>query len=338
MRNEWLAMSTIDTMPPGLTAAVKSPVRVEKVMLPVTAAQTGPQVDVVKEAPAVRASRRRPAARGSPGSCPRSRSRRSTGSCRSAPPYCPSNPRARQRRRRPPRGRRARPLRPRPKAEAVPLSPTFPSRHTAAYHSTQPLAADSPEMSYLPAGSAVTDVHGGRVAGSGRRRRPRFPAGALLRPALALTTVGAASLIAAALALPAEEAQRTEHPLPRDRPDHARTSDRPQRQPAAGHGRLDRRGLGPVPLGRIAPGGATRSPVAGMHLRDADHRQLRRHRLPAGRDDPIDQGCVEFDRAADELAVVGGTGAYLGIRGSFTSQPLGKRTSTRSSDLVRLLR
>jgi hypothetical protein len=49
-------------------------------------------------------------------------------------------------------------------------------------------------------------------------------------------------------------------------------------------------------------------------------------------------GYVEFDRAADELAVVGGTGAYLGIRGSFTSQPLGKRTSTRSSDLVRLLR
>jgi hypothetical protein len=49
-------------------------------------------------------------------------------------------------------------------------------------------------------------------------------------------------------------------------------------------------------------------------------------------------GYVDFDRAPDELAIVGGTGAYLGLRGSFTSRPLGKGTSTRSSDLVRLLR
>jgi hypothetical protein len=49
-------------------------------------------------------------------------------------------------------------------------------------------------------------------------------------------------------------------------------------------------------------------------------------------------GYVEFDRRPDELAVLGGTGAYLGVRGSFTSQPLDRGTPTRSSDRVRLLR
>lgn len=182
----------------------------------------------------------------------------------------------------------------------------------------------------------MTDVHGGRVAGSGRRRRPRFPAGALLRPALALTTVGAASLIAAALALPAEESQRTIRFLEIARTTHARLIDHNgNRQPDMGDSivaasdlfRWDgsRRGARLGHLWRVC---IFATPTTGNCAATAF--------LPDGTIRIV--GYVEFDRAADELAVVGGTGAYLGIRGSFTSQPLGKRTSTRSSDLVRLLR
>jgi hypothetical protein len=49
-------------------------------------------------------------------------------------------------------------------------------------------------------------------------------------------------------------------------------------------------------------------------------------------------GYVDFDREPDELAVIGGTGAYLGMHGEFTSQPLGGGAPTRASDLVHLLR
>jgi hypothetical protein len=174
------------------------------------------------------------------------------------------------------------------------------------------------------------------VARSGRRRRPRRPAGALLRPALALTTVGAASLIAAALALPAEESQRTIRFLEIARTTHARLIDHNgNRQPDMGDSivaasdlfRWDgsRRGARLGHLWRVCifATPTTGNCAATVFLPDGTIRIV---------------GYVEFDRAADELAVVGGTGAYLGIRGSFTSQPLGKRTSTRSSDLVRLLR
>jgi hypothetical protein len=50
------------------------------------------------------------------------------------------------------------------------------------------------------------------------------------------------------------------------------------------------------------------------------------------------QGYVDFDHGPDVVAVVGGTGAYLGARGTFTSQPLGRRDSTRSSGTIRILR
>ena len=142
-----------------------------------------------------------------------------------------------------------------------------------------------PEMSYLPAGSAVTDVHGGRVAGCGRHRRPRRFAGALLRPALALTAVGAASLVAAALALPAGESQRTIRFLEIARTTHARLIDHNHNgQPNIGDSMVvasdlfrwegSRRGARLGHLWRVCI------------LATADHRQLRRHRLPAGRDGP----------------------------------------------------
>ena len=182
----------------------------------------------------------------------------------------------------------------------------------------------------------MTDVHGGRGAGCGRQRRPGRSAGALLRPALTLITVGAASLIAAALALPAGESQRTIRFLEIARTTHARLIDHNgNRQPDIGDSivaasdlfRWDgsRKGARLGHLWRVCifATPTTGNCAATVFLPDGTIRIA---------------GYVEFDRAADELAVVGGTGAYLGIRGSFTSQPLGKRTSTRSSDLVRLLR
>jgi dirigent-like protein len=50
------------------------------------------------------------------------------------------------------------------------------------------------------------------------------------------------------------------------------------------------------------------------------------------------QGYVDFDDGVDELAVVGGTGVFVGNRGTFISQKLGGRDSARSSDTIRLVR
>ena len=174
------------------------------------------------------------------------------------------------------------------------------------------------------------------MAGCGRHRRPRRFAGALLRPALALTAVGAASLVAAALALPAGESQRTIRFLEIARTTHARLIDHNHNgQPNIGDSIVvasdlfrwegSRRGARLGHLWRVCifATPTTGNCAASIFLSDGTVRIV---------------GYVDFDRAPDELAVVGGTGAYLGMRGSFTSQPLGKGASTRSSDLVRLLR
>jgi hypothetical protein len=49
------------------------------------------------------------------------------------------------------------------------------------------------------------------------------------------------------------------------------------------------------------------------------------------------QGYVDFDDAADQLAVVGGTGAYVAMRGTLTARPVGQRPD-RWADTLRLLR
>ena len=303
-------------------------------MPPVTAAQIGPQVDDVKEAGGGQSCRNTSRGRGSAGSRPRSRSRRSTGELPVSAAYCPSSPRPAAAAPAAAQAASAT-LRPRPKAEAVPLSPTSPYRHTAGCPSTQPSAAASPEMSYLPAGSAVTDVQGGRVTRSGRHRRPRRPAGALIRPALALATVAAAGLIAAALALPAEESQRTIRFLEIARSTHARLIDHNgNRQPDMGdsiaaasdlfrwHG--SRRGARLGHLWRVCIFATTSTGTA--------------PRPSSCRTGRCASWATWTSTAPGRARGRRRTGAYLGIRGSFTSQPLGKRTSTRSSDLVHLLR
>jgi len=197
------------------------------------------------------------------------------------------------------------------------------------------IAADPAEMSYRPEGSAVTDVQGGRVASCGRHRRPlRF--GFLIRAALALAAVGAAALVVSAMALPSSESQRTIRFLEIARSTQTRLIDHNgNRQPdmgdsIAGASNLfrwegSRRGARLGHIWRLCVL-ATRTSgncSATVFLPDGTVRIV---------------GYVEFDRAPDELAIVGGTGAYLGMRGSFTSQPLGGSPSTRSSDLVHLLR
>jgi hypothetical protein len=158
----------------------------------------------------------------------------------------------------------------------------------------------------------------------------------LLRAALAVVSVAAAALVAAALALPAGESQRTIRFLEIARSTQTQLIDHNgNRQPDMGDSIAaasnlfrwegSRRG---APLGHIWRLCilATRTSgncYATVFLPDGTVRIV---------------GYVDFDRSPDELAVIGGTGAYLGMRGSFTSQPLGGGSSTRSSDLVHLLR
>jgi hypothetical protein len=190
-------------------------------------------------------------------------------------------------------------------------------------------------MSYRPAGSAVTDGNRGCKAGSRRHRRSRHPAGFLLRAALALASIVGAGLTSASGALPAAESPRTIRLLEIARTTHGRLIDHNgNHQPDMGDSiasasdlfRWDgsRRGprVGHIWRLCILATRRTGNCAATVFLPDGTVRIY---------------GYVDFDRAPDELAVLGGTGAYLGMRGSFTSQPLGPG-SARSSDLVRLLR
>ncbi len=169
----------------------------------------------------------------------------------------------------------------------------------------------------------------------GRHRRPPRSA-FLIRAALALATVAAAGLVAAALALPASGPQQTIRFLEVARStqtrliDHNGNRQRDIGDSIAAASNLfrwegSRRGarLGHIWRLCILATRTTGNCSATVFLPDGTVRIV---------------GYVDFDRAPDELAVVGGTGAYLGMRGSFTSRPLGGGTPTRSSDLVRLLR
>jgi hypothetical protein len=172
------------------------------------------------------------------------------------------------------------------------------------------------------------------VAGCGRHRRPRRAARFLLRTALALAAVSLVGLVAAALALPASESQRTIRFLEIARTTQGRLIDH------NGNGRADigdslasasdlfrwegsRRGarLGRITRLCILATSTTGNCAATVFLTDGTVRIY---------------GYVDFDPAPDELAVLGGTGAYLGMRGSFSSEPLGGKGATRSSDLLRL--
>jgi hypothetical protein len=158
----------------------------------------------------------------------------------------------------------------------------------------------------------------------------------MLRAALALASIAGVCLVAATLARPAAEQQRTIRFLEIARPAQGRLIDHNGNgQPDIGDalaGASDvyrwegsRRG---ARLGRIwrlcvLATRTTGNCSATVFLRDGTVRIY---------------GYVDFDRSPDEIAVIGGTGAYLGMHGSFTSQPLGGPGSARSSDLVRLLR
>jgi hypothetical protein len=171
------------------------------------------------------------------------------------------------------------------------------------------------------------------MAGCGRHRRSRRRTRFLLRAALVLASVAGAALAGAALAHPGSESQRTIRFL-----EIARTA--PQLVDHNGNGQPDigdalagasdvfrwegsRRGgrLGHIWRLCILATRTTGNCAATVFLSDGTVRIY---------------GYVDFDRAPDELAVIGGTGAYLGMRGSFTVQPLGGQGSTRSSDFLRL--
>jgi hypothetical protein len=174
------------------------------------------------------------------------------------------------------------------------------------------------------------------MEGCGRHRRPRRAAGFLLRAGLALASVAGVGPVAAALARPASESQRTIRFLEIARTaqgsliDHNGNGKAEMGDSLAAASDLFRwEGSRPgARLGRIwrlciLATRTTGNCAATVFLPDGTVRIY---------------GYVDFDRAPDELAVLGGTGAYLGMRGSFTSRPLGGLGSTRSSDLVRLLR
>jgi hypothetical protein len=174
------------------------------------------------------------------------------------------------------------------------------------------------------------------VTGRGRHRRPRRSARYLLPAALALAAIAGVGLVTATPALPASEAQRTIRFL-----EVARTT----------HGRLiDHNGNGQPDIGdSLATAsdvyrweGSRRGPRLGHIWRLCTLATRTTGNCAATVFLPDGTvriyGYVNFDRSQDELAVLGGTGAYLGMRGSFTSQPLGGQGSTRSADLLRLLR
>ena len=180
----------------------------------------------------------------------------------------------------------------------------------------------------------MTDVHGGRVARSGRRRRPRFAFP--IRLALALAAAAGAGLVVAAIALSESGAQRTIRFLEVTRSARTQLIDHNgNREPDLGDaiaGTSDlfrwegsRRGqrLGHISRLCIFATRTTGNCSATVFLPDGTVRIL---------------GYVNFDRAPDELAVIGGTGAYLGMHGSFFSQPLGGGTIARASDQIRLVR
>lgn len=172
------------------------------------------------------------------------------------------------------------------------------------------------------------------MAGRGRHRRPGSRARFLVRASCAVVAIVAAALVTAALALPSGTSQRTIRFLEIARTAQGRLIDHNGNgQPDIGDslaGESDvfrwdgsRRGsrLGHVWRLCVLATRTTGNCAATVFLPDGTVRVY---------------GYVDFDRAPDELAVLGGTGAYLGMRGSFTSQPLGGRSSARSSDLLRL--
>jgi hypothetical protein len=172
------------------------------------------------------------------------------------------------------------------------------------------------------------------MTGCGRHRRPRRPARFLLRATLVLASVAGAALAGAALALPGSESQRTIRFLEIARSAQGQLVDHNGNgQPDIGDSlavasdvfRWDgsRRGarLGHIWRLCVLATRTTGNCAATVFLDDGTVRLY---------------GYVDFDRAPDELAVLGGTGAYLGMRGSFTVQPLGGQSSTRSSDFLRL--
>lgn len=173
------------------------------------------------------------------------------------------------------------------------------------------------------------------MARCGRHRRPRRSA-FTIRAALSLTAVAGAGLAVAALALPASGSQRTIRFLEITRAAQTQLIDHNgNRQPDLGDalaGASDlfrwegsRRGerLGHIWRLCIFATRTTGNCSATVFLADGTVRIV---------------GYVNFDRAPDELAVIGGTGAYLGIHGSFFSQPLGGGTVARASDQIRLVR
>ena len=174
----------------------------------------------------------------------------------------------------------------------------------------------------------MTDVQGGRVASCGRHPRP-LRSGFLIRAALALAAVGAAALVVSAMALPSSESQRTIRFLEIARSTQTRLIDHNgNRQPdmgdsIAGASNLfrwegSRRGARLGHIWRLCVL-ATRTSgncSATVFLPDGTVRIV---------------GYVEFDRAPDELAIVGGTGAFAEAspRNRSAARPRrGRRTSS----------
>jgi hypothetical protein len=161
----------------------------------------------------------------------------------------------------------------------------------------------------------------------GRRRRARSPIVPACAVALGLVLVGQA--------LPAPGAQRTIRFLEISRTPRAQLVD---------HNRNGR----PDPGDSLAAisnlyrwDGARRGARAGMLLRvcilatSTTGNCTATVALPDGAIQI--QGFVDFDHDPDELAVVGGTGAYAGMRGTFSARPM-SGAPPRWSDTIRLLR
>jgi hypothetical protein len=189
-------------------------------------------------------------------------------------------------------------------------------------------AARLPEITYRPAGSAVRGTHRRGARDCRRHRRP-------IRAGCTLAACAAVGLLAAGSALPAAATGRTIRFLEVSRPAQEQLIDHNgNRRPDAGDWTSTRSDLyrwagsrRAAPLGRLLRICifATRSAAncaANVSLPDGTIRI---------------QGYVDFDGAPDQLAVVGGTGAYSGSRGTFASRSLGGTSSRRSADTLRLV-